>query len=210
MAPALVVAAISAVASLFGGMNAAKAEARAAAEKNRAIAKYNEQVIRQAATETSQVNMQRAQSIRATSVALFNIKQQKVAAQDESANYAAANDNIGASTRAAAHAIATQADRAESEAMIQLDYDNEGYNMMLRNISEGAKNNLQEAYKSQYNALMKKAVVGSVVAGVKSYASAGGTFGMGGEKDVVDTVLKGAKEDMGFKPMKPVFGARDV
>lgn len=177
----MAVGVIMAAAALFQGLmnskSAADQENRVAAAKNKAAMKFNEQVMQQAATETSQVNMQRAQSIRATTAALFNIKAQEQAAADEANMYSATNDNIGASTKVAAQAVAMQSDRSQADTMIQLDYQNEGFNMMLRNISEGVGRSIKDAYESQASTIMRNGIFGAIGDGVMAYAKAGGGTG---------------------------------
>lgn len=175
MAAMAAMAALSAASQLLGGSMQAKAENMAAKAKNEAIMAYNKQVMAQTAQEVSQLNMQRAQAIRGTSAALFNIKQAEVAAKDEAQSYAAFNDNIGASTGDVANSVAVQSDRSQADAMTQLDYTNEGMNLMLRNITQNGANSFQQEYRSQYKNIIKQAVVGAV-------GSAANTMMMGGGK----------------------------
>lgn len=179
-------AAVSLFKGLMDGKAAANAEARNAAAKNKAILKFNEQVLQQAATEVSQTNMQRAEAIRATNAALFNIRSQATAAKDESVNYAASNDNIGASTKAAASSVEMQSDRGRADAMMQLDHANEAFNMQLRNISLSVERSMKDQYISNYKDIGNQAAIGAIGSAVNAWASYGGKIGGGDTNPITD------------------------
>lgn len=147
--------------SLLGGLGAG-AQIDAQREQTKAVQA-------QLAKGISQLNLQRSQSRRQTSAALFNVQQGKQQALSQVGLQAAASDTIGASVRDAVATVNVQTDRQDTAVRAQQLAQEQGFFQQAETLIQNARANTpqQSGQDIVFNAALSIAgeAVGSAVAG---------------------------------------------
>lgn len=92
--------------------------------------------------EITQINLQRAQSLKQTSQALFNIDQASASAQGQISLQAAASGTMGASVKDAVSTVNIASDRQTASVYSQQDAQMEQYRLLTQRAVDSAHNNM--------------------------------------------------------------------